>query len=142
MNNVKFVVGSLLAGVMYFFAGWIMYGILLRDLINAHVTNREAFLPGEEMSFPALIAGNLLYGFLFGFILLKAGVRSAKEGAFIAAVVGLLLSLAVNLMIYAQTNLYSINILLPDSLASVIINALVGAAVGWYYGRGPLNKAV
>jgi hypothetical protein len=142
MNNVKFAVGALLGGVLYFLLGWLIYGILLMDQMATHIANPGGFRAAEEMNFPALIVGNLFFGVLFAYILMKAGVRSAKEGAVIGAVIGGLLSLAINLMLYAQTNLYHLSAIPLDLVASVVLSGLVGAAIGWYFSRGPLNKAV
>jgi hypothetical protein len=39
-------------------------------------------------------------------------------------------------------DIYDTGVFLPDMLASAVVTGIVGAAIGWYYGRGPLTKAV
>jgi uncharacterized membrane protein len=142
MDTPKFIVGGLLGGVINFFAGWLVWGILLADFISKHATNSSVFRPEPEMIFWALILGNLCFGFLVAYILYLANVRSARSGAIIGAISGALMIAAFDFTMYAQMDLYDIGIVLPDILASTCVTALVGAAVGWYYGRGPLNKTV
>ena len=142
MDTPKFIVGGLLGGVINFFAGWLVWGILLMDFMSKHATNSSAFRPQEGMIFWALIVGNLCFGFLVAYILYMADIRSARSGAIIGAISGALMTAAFDFNIYAQMDLYDISIVLPDILASAFVTGLVGAAVGWYYGRGPLNKTV
>jgi hypothetical protein len=49
---------------------------------------------------------------------------------------------AFDLGIFAQMDIYDTGIFLPDMLASAVVTGIVGAAIGWYFGRGPLTKAV
>ncbi len=142
MDTAKFVVAGLLGGVVNFFLGWLVWGILLMDYLNAHATNKQVFRSDENMVFWALILGNLIFGFLTAYILYRANIRSAKSGAILAAIVGALMTLGYDLNIYAQVDLYDLGIVLPDMLASMVVSAAAGAVIGWYYGRGPLNKTV
>ncbi|HSF45150.1 MAG TPA: hypothetical protein VLA58_04040 [Chitinophagaceae bacterium] len=141
MDTPKFIVGGLLGGVINFFAGWLTWGILLTDYMSRHVTNSSIFRT-EGMIFWALIIGNICFGFLVAYILYVANVRSARSGAIIGAISGALMIAAFDFTLYAQMDLYDRGIFLPDILASAFVTGLVGAAVGWYFGRGPLNKAV
>jgi hypothetical protein len=141
MDTPKFIVGGLLGGVINFFAGWLTWGILLTDYMSKHVTNSSIFRT-EGMIFWALIMGNICFGFLVAYILYVAKVRSARSGAIIGAISGALMIAAFDFTLYAQMDLYDWGIFLPDILASAFVTGLVGAAVGWYFGRGPLNKAV
>jgi hypothetical protein len=141
MDTPKFIVGGLLGGVINFFAGWLVWGILLMDYMSKHATNTSVFRPEEKMVFWALIVGNLCFGFLIAYILYLAKVNSARSGAVIGAISGALMTAAFDFNIYAQMDLYDLGIVLPDMLASAFVTGLVGAAIGWYFGRGPLNKA-
>jgi hypothetical protein len=142
MDTPKFIVGGLLGGVINFFSGWLVWGILLMDYMSKHATNTSVYRSEENMIFWALIVGNLCFGFLVAFILYKSNVRSARSGAIIGSIVGALMTAAFDLNLYAQMDIFDLGIVLPDMLASAFVTGLVGAAIGWYYGRGPLNKAV
>lgn len=142
MDTPKFIVGGLLAGTINFFAGWLVWGILLMNFFAKHATNMSVFRSENGMIFWALIIGNLCFGFLNAYILDRAKVRSAGSGAIIGVITGALMSAAFDFNMYAQMDIYDMATILPDILASAFVSALAGAAVGWYYGRGPLNKAV
>ncbi|HEX5667529.1 MAG TPA: hypothetical protein VFX73_01935 [Chitinophagaceae bacterium] len=142
MDVPKFIVGGLLGGVINFFMGWLVWGILLMDYIGKHTTNATVFRSEEGMIFWAMILSNLLFGFLIAYILYVANVRTARSGAIIGAIAGALMVAAFDLGIYAQMDVYDTGVFLPDMLASAVVTGIVGAAIGWYYGRGPLTKAV
>jgi uncharacterized membrane protein len=142
MDIPKFIVGGLLGGVINFFMGWLIWGFLLMDYMSKHATNATVFRSEEGMVFWAMILGNLLFGFLVAYILYVANVKTTKSGAVIGAISGALISAAYDLTIYAQLDIYDTGIFLPDILASAFVTGLVGAVIGWYFGRGPLTKAV
>jgi hypothetical protein len=142
MDTAKLVVAGLLGGVINFFLGWLVWGILLMDYFTSHTTNPQVARSSENMVFWALIVGNLVFGFLYAYILYKANVKTPGSGAILAGTIAALITLGYDLMIYAQFDLFELSIVLPDVLASIVVSAIVGAAIGWYYGRGPLNKAV
>lgn len=142
MDTAKLVVAGLLGGVISFFLGWLVWGILLMDYFSSHTTNPQVARSSENMVFWALIAGNLVFGFLHAYILYKANVKTPGSGAILAGTIAALMALGFDLMMYAQYDLFDLSIVLPDVLASAVVSAIVGAAIGWYYGRGPLNKAV
>ncbi len=142
MDTPKFIVGGLLGGVITFFAGWLVWGILLMDYMSKHATNISVYRSEEGMIFWALIIGNLCIGFLVAYILYKANARSARSGAIIGSITGALMTAAFDFNLYAQMDIFDLGIVLPDMLASAFVTGLVGAAIGWYFGRGPLNKAV
>jgi hypothetical protein len=142
MDTAKLFVAGLLGGVINFFLGWLVWGILLMDYFSSHTTNPQVARSSENMVFWALIGGNLVFGFLHAYILYKANVKTPASGAILAATISALVTLGSNLMMYAQSDLLQLSIVLPDVLASAVVSAIVGATIGWYYGRGPLNKTV
>jgi uncharacterized membrane protein len=142
MDIPKFIVGGLLGGVINFFMGWLVWGILLMDYMGKHATNASVFRSEEGMIFWALILSNLIFGFLVAYILYVANTRTAGSGAVTGAIAGSLMTAAFDLGIYAQMNIYDTNIFLPDVIASAFVTGIAGAAIGWYYGRGPLTKVV
>jgi len=92
--------------------------------------------PDDQVVWWALIAGNLLLGFLLSYILNKAGVSSAVAGASTGAVIGLLFSATVNCFNYAFMNLSDMTAMGVDLVASLVVTAIVGAVIGWYLGMG------
>lgn len=142
MDIPKFIVGGLLGGVINFFLGWLVWGILLMGYMGRHTTNASVFRAEEGMIFWAMILSNLFFGFLVAYILYVAKIKTARSGAVVGAIAGALMTAAFDLGIFAQMDIYDTGIFLPDILASALVTGIVGAVIGWYYGRGPLTKAV
>ena len=137
MNTNKFLVGGIIGGVTNFFLGWLIYGMLLMNFMQSHSNNASGVFRTEEtMIWWALIIGNLAFGFLLSYILNKSNVNSAMAGATVGAVVGFLMSLAIDFSIYAQINLWDTTAMAVDIIASTVMSAIAGAAIGWYLGRG------
>ena len=138
MNTNKFLIGGIIGGIANFLLGWLVWGTLLMSFMKEHTTEagKAVMRADENMIWWALIAANLLLGFLISYILNKAGVMSAGAGAAIGAVVGLLMSAAINLFNYAFMDLGDTTAMVVDVLASTVVTAIVGAIIGWFNGRG------
>ena len=133
MNSNKFLVGGIVGGVVYFVLGYVFYGLLLKNFFA------ESGMPTnmDNMIWWALIAGNLAAGFLFAYILGKANVSTAGGGAGVGLVVGLLISLSFDLIMYATgQGMKELKFIAADIAASTVMSVIVGSVVGWYYGMG------
>jgi hypothetical protein len=139
MNSSRFLLAGIVAGVVYFLLGWVVYGMLL----TSYMTDNT--LPGSmraenEMIWWALILGNLASGFLLAYILGKAGASTVASGAVIGLVVGLLMALAFDLTMYGTSKIIAnAQFIGVDVIASAAMSAITGAVVGWVYG---MRKAV
>lgn len=134
MDIKKLVVGGIVGGILFFFLGWLLYGMLLMDFMN----NNPGVVSGyskETPDFLYLAIGNLLSGFMMAYIFIKANINTLMGGLIMAAVVGLLMAASYDCMIYATTNLYSKKMMLADVLASTAMSAVAGAVVGLLMGK-------
>ena len=134
--NSKFLVGGLLGGIAYFVVGGLLYGMLLADTMASYM------MPGinkanEEMDMVHLILGNLGFGFLLSFVFSKwSSPMSLGAGATGGAIVGLLVSLSYNLIVFATSNIAnSVTWIFVDAVVFTVISGVAGAVVGWWMGR-------
>lgn len=134
MNN-KVLVGGLIGGVAFFLLGYLVYGMALNSMM-AENTMEGLQRPMEEFQWLFLGLGNLAFGFLAAYVLNKAGANSASEGAGVGAMVGFLLALAIDFTWYGTSNAMTLTGVFVDIVASTVLFAVVGAIVGWWYGRG------
>lgn len=135
--NSKFLVGGLIGFVLFFLLGWLVYGMLLADMMAGYM-NTECTRPMEEMNMSLMILGNVGFGLMFSYILSNGGAKFASfsGGAIGGAIVGLLVSLSYDSMIYAQsTMMNSFNGIIMDVVAFTIISAVAGGGIGWWLGR-------
>jgi hypothetical protein len=138
MNSQKFIVGGIVGGILYFLLGYVFYGLLLKSFFdsNGMVVNMEAIV------WWAMIVGNLAAGFLLAYILSKANVSTAGGGAGVGFIVGLLMSLSFDLMMYAIGHgMTEMKAIAADVAVSAVITAVAGAAIGWVLGMSKKTVA-
>jgi hypothetical protein len=139
MNTNKFIIGGIIGGIAYFLIGWLVWGMLLMNFMNEHTTAAgKAVMRGDDqMIWLALIAGNLLWGFVLSYVLVKSNVSSAGGGASTGAVLSLLISAAIHCMNYAFMDLsVGYTAMAVDVVASTVVGAVIGAIIGGYLGMG------
>lgn len=141
MNN-RVLVGGLIGGVVFFLLGWIVYGIAVRDTLEANM------MPGvsrsnEEMQLAFVVIGNMAFGFLLSYILDKANTLSFTSGASVGAVIGFLASFAGNMTNYGTSHVFtSLTGVFVDIVAFTVMCAIVGGIIGWWYGRSTRTVVV
>jgi hypothetical protein len=133
MNSKKFWVGTLVAGIVFFFAGYLFYGVLFADTMkaNAGLPNAGVDRPMDTFVWWALIAGNLVMGALLSYVFTKANVSLVMSGLKVGFVIGLLMSASFDLMMYATTNLATLNGIALDVAIMTGMTALTGAITVW-----------
>jgi len=132
--NTKMLIGGIIAGVAFFFLGYLIYGILLTDMM---ATCTSCQRPMEELNMAFLVIGSLFMGILLSYILSKwAGVSTFMGGIMAGGTVGLLLGIAMDCMSYATTTMYnSVTCIIYDIVITSAIWAIMGGLIGWWQGR-------
>ncbi len=138
--NVKTLIGGLIAGVTAFLLGWVIYGMLLMDYFTNNMVKYDG-LTKDPMEMWAMGVSNLALGLLLAYVFNGSGVKTARNGIASGAIFFGLFSVGVNMMFYAQMNLFSLQLICVDVLASLVWGALVGAVLGWWFSRGQTAAA-
>jgi hypothetical protein len=135
MNTKKFLIGSLIGGGILFLLGFLFYVALLGSFFEAHSSSAGTYMKDPpDMLF--IILGNLAEGALLTYIFLKwAGITTAATGAQAGALIGVLIGLGWDLIMYGTSTLMDLTGTLADVIVVTIMMAAAGAAVGWYLGR-------
>jgi hypothetical protein len=132
--KLKTLIGGLIAGVVSFLLGWLVFGILLHNYYEANSVQ----YPGLNWAQPrmwALIIANLSWGFLLAYILDLSGANSIMKGFTIGFVVFLLATLGIDMFSLAFMHLMRIRLALVDTATNAVFGGLIGAIVGWWYSR-------
>ena len=135
MDIKKLLMGGIAGGVLFFLLGWLIYGMLLMNFMNTH-PGTAGNIARAEPDFLYLIIGNLAMGFLMAYIFIKAGINSLSRGLITGGVIGLLMAVGYDCLMYATTTAVSKTGMAADVAASVVMSAIVGAAVGAIMGMG------
>ena len=133
MNSNKFLLGGFVGGVVYFVLGYVFYGLLLKKFFdeNGMATNMDT------MVWWAMIVGNLAAGFLFAYVIGKAKASTMGSGASIGLIVGLLMALSFDLIMYGIGHgMTEFKAIAADVVVAAVISAIAGAAIAWVYGMG------
>ena len=134
MDMKKFVLASLAGGVMLFATGFVFYGVLLRNFMEA---NSAPGLMKAQPDMAPLILGALVLGAFLTLILSRwSGIGSFADGAKAGAMLGLLLGLGLNLALYATLNIMETVTIPVHTIVAVVRMSLSGGAVGAVLGRG------
>jgi hypothetical protein len=129
MDIKKLLTGTIAGGVVLFLLGWLVYGMLLQNFMS-HNPGQAGDLGRKEMDYLFLVAGNLAQGLLLTYVLLKSNQNSMMSGLVTAGIVGFLIALSVDCVMYGTTTIMSKKGLLADVLAFTAMNAIAGAVIG------------
>jgi hypothetical protein len=130
MNIKKLLISGIVAGILFFLLGWLIYGILLMDYMSHNTGKAGHVIERKEMEYAFLFFGNLLQGFLLAYIFIKANVNTLMAGLVTGAILGLLISSAVDCIMYGTTFVLSKRGMMADVISFTIISALIGAVLG------------
>lgn len=115
--NTKILKGTIIGGIIMFFLGWIVYGILLSGFMESNY-NQCIARPEEEMIWWAMIISCLAIGLLITLILKWAGANTITEGLKTGAIFGVLLSINMDLSSYSMSTMIG-------NLGAVILDVFV-----------------
>lgn len=135
--NTKTLIGGIIAAVISFLLGWLIYGTLLMDYFNSIslMDNYTGLIKDPPVIWEIGIA-NLCWGLLTAYVFNLGGIKSVSKGAVVGLIIFLLSTLGFDLMMHAQMNLSGYQLIAIDVAISAIMGAIVGAVVGWWFGRG------
>ena len=133
MDTTKFILASLIGGVVLFLLGGLFYAVLFADYFNSVAA------PGVyklEPTMWAIFIGELFSGTLLGLIFTRwAAIKTFATGLKNGAIIGLILGLAIGFTFYGAANMYDIPSMLLDAVLGAIRFGIAGGVVGWFLGR-------
>ena len=132
--NTKTLLGALIAGVVSFLLGWLIFGILLMDYYAANKVQYPGLLKDPMEIWPIAVA-DLVWGLLVSWIFSMANIKTVAQGVTVGFLIGFLMVLGFDLFVYAELNLYSTRLLALDVIMNGVMGAASGAVLGWWYGR-------
>lgn len=126
--NSKTLIAALLGGLTLFVMGYIVYGLLLAEFFASSADRAEPL-------FLYIGLGELVFGYLVVWVFSQTDTSTAADGAKAGAILGFLLFLGFNLIMYGAYETADLYIHLVDSLVGAVRFGVAGAVVGWYLGR-------
>ncbi len=129
MNVKNFIVGGIVGGIVDFLMGWLIWGIALKDTFPPP----EGSGP-ENMLF--IFLGCMSFGFLISYVFSQGeGISTYMAGIKMAIGIALFMSLSIGFFKDMYSETIDFKLLVIDIVASVVIAAVVGAAVAVVNGK-------
>jgi len=137
MDSKKRIVATLAGFVVFFFMGWLFYGMLLMDFFMSNSGSATGVYRGDdEMVWWALVLGNLLQAYLLVYIFGKWGnINTFGSGLQAGAMIGLILGLGYDLTMYGTSNISNLTATLVDPLVVAVMMGVTGGVIGLVLGR-------
>ncbi len=136
MKTSKLLLGGITGGVVFFLLGWLIFGLLLANF-TAENYNQSVMRPMEEMIWWGMILSNLAFGFLVAIVFNWSNTKGAMNGAKVAGILGLVISIGIDSSLYAQSNMFpNFSIAIVDIIATTVMAAISGALVALVMGMG------
>lgn len=133
--TTKTLLGGLLGGIAVFFLGWLVWGMALAGIMEAH-TNMSCMRPEADMNIVYLALSNLLWSMAYAYIWQKANITTFSSGATTGAIIAVLIGLSIDLMMYTFSTLNtSLTPAMINVPANLVVGGLLGGILGWWMGR-------
>jgi len=133
MDTTKFILASLIGGVVLFILGGLFYAVLFMDYFNSVAA------PGLykiEPTMWAIFVGELLSGSLLALIFSKwAAIKTFVTGLKSGSLIGIILGLGMGFTFYGAANMYDLPSMLFDAILGAIRFGIAGGVIGWFLGR-------
>lgn len=127
MNLKRILISGFVGGIVYFFLGYLFYGVLFAGAMESPVAGINR--PMDQMVWWSIILGSLLYGMLVAFVIGLTKTVKASTGIAVGSLLGLLVSSSFDFTMYATTYISSLNNILYDVAISTVIAAITAAIV-------------
>lgn len=137
MNVKQFSIGTLVGGVALFLLGFLVYAVLFSAFFEANAGSATGVARADDsMVMPLLFLGNLASAALITYIYLQwAQISTFMTGLKGGLIIGLLMNLGHNLIMYSTTNIMNITGALVDVILYTIVIGLTGGVIGLILGR-------
>src|SRR5271154_3857736 len=130
MDMKKFLIGTIVGGIAFFFLGYLVYGMALASFFSAH-TVTSSMKTMADIVWWALIVGNLSSGALLTYIFLKwAHITTFGGGATAAAAIGFFTTLSMDLIRFATEGSLDLAASLTDVIVGTVMTAIAGGIIG------------
>ena len=128
MTTQRFALGTVVGGLVLFFLGYLIFGVVFADFFAANAGTATG-VPKEPFDFVSLGIAQLAWGAALTLILGWANVSSVGQAARTAAIAGLLLFFGFDLTMFATTNTSTLLATVVDPILAAVLFAVAGSAI-------------
>lgn len=134
MNLQKVLISGIIIGVISFFLGWLIWGILLADMLTMEGMS-SVMRPEADMIMWAMIVSNLVWGIFLAYVFDLGNINDMQKGAMVGAMLSILIVAAYDFGLYSMTTMYTLSDVVKDIVVNTVFMAILGGILGWWNGR-------
>jgi hypothetical protein len=128
MNVKNFIVGGIVGGIVDFLLGWVVYGMLLYDLMPQE--------PGAKENYLFVFLGCMSFGFLISWVFSQGeGISKVSAGIKMALGIAVFMGLTVHFFDNMNNETIDYKYMAIDIFGTLILATGVGAAVALVNGK-------
>jgi hypothetical protein len=130
MDARKFAIGTVVGGVVLFLAGYLIFNTLLGSFYAANAGTATG-VARDPMLMWSIAVGCLGFAALICYCMGNRAASGLAGGAKVGAIVGLLLAIFVDFVMYGANNLSNLTATIVDPIAEAVHGGIGGAAIGF-----------
>ncbi|MBK8499460.1 MAG: hypothetical protein IPL52_11755 [Flavobacteriales bacterium] len=136
--NTRVLIAALVAGVVGFLLGWVIWGMALMGYYEANMIHYEGLMKAEgEMNLALMFVSNLCVGVVVAYACDRMGAKTLASAAVASAIIGFFFYLSIDLSFMSMMNMFSnTTVMVVDVIAYTVWIAVMGAAAGAVLGMG------
>lgn len=131
---MKILRGTIFGGIAFFLLGWLVYGMILANFMEAH-SDVSLNRPDDQMVWWAMIVSNLILALFLTMVLKWTGASNIVDGVKTGVLFGFLLSSTVDLMMYSMTTMSDFTMVIVDIIVMTILLAIIGLVIVLTWGK-------
>ena len=128
MTMQRLLMGTVVGGIVLFFLGYLVFGIVFADFFAANAGTATG-VQKDPFNFVALGIAQLAWAAALTLILKWAAPRNIGQGAMVAGISGLLLFIGFDLTMFATSNTSTLTATLVDPILASLLFAVAGGAI-------------
>lgn len=136
MDFKKLFIGGIVASILYFGLGYLIYGKLMMGFFADHPGEVVVGRAEADLKFMYIALGNVFRGFLLAYLFLRMNVGSAVAGFITGGIIGGLSSAGMDSIMYGTARMVSKMGMAGHLVAATVMTAVVGAIVALVMGMG------
>jgi uncharacterized membrane protein len=141
MDAKRFVVGTLVGGVVLYVVGELIFTVAFAAFYAANVGSATGVDRSGELVW-AVALGSLAYAALVMFAIgNRGGALSIGAGVKVGAIVGFLVWCTADFTLYGITNIANLTRTIVDPLLEIVHGGIGGAVVGFVLSKMPASGA-
>ncbi len=136
--STKMLLAALVGGVVSFFLGWLVFGMLMDPYYQSHMVHYDGLVRNmEETRLYGIAIANFCFAGLLAYIFDRwANIRNFGQGFMGGFIVMGLAYAGFDIFMWSTMNMGPYMMYAVDIVANAVFGGVIGGVIGWVLGRG------